>query len=215
MHTSHELEHLFLLWKSADAAFSGKSITSVRECAFHSQRSLSWSYLVEGGRWLLTVGSGGAVTYYDLDAESITGTSLIPALINPGPQHKVAMSVDYDIQSPMFKFNIALYLSDYLPKPHCKMFQIWSVSLVLDPSHHGVGLVAKSLAMFPLHRQIIAVHSISLLGPHLVFTAKNSDPKHDHVFIVRWMHGIRQSDIYPLRMLQRIPLEIVSLLKSC
>lgn len=205
-HTSGELERLLLLWKGADAALAANDLAPTRECNFPSAHRIERSHLVEGGRWLLTVNCIGGVTYYDLDAETIVGTSLIPNQMNEHVRNKILMSVDYDAQSPTLEFTLALYLSDESPGlfyDRITGFQVWSVSLLLGSSQRGIGLVATCLSTFPIRRTIESVFSLFVLGPHLTFNGFHIDFGKSHLFVVCWKHANGQSDIYPWRMLQQ------------
>lgn len=217
MQSSTELERLFLLWKGADTALVANDLVPARVRVLYSENQTAYTHLVEGGRWFFTVDHGAGITYYDLDAETLLGTTLVPHQMSKYCPSEILMSVDYDTQSPTLKFTIALYLFDKTEKHvpnRVRGFQVWGVSLLLDSSKRGIGLVATLLSTFPHRAAIRSITSISIFGPYLAFIGFPAPDRFTrfHVFVVRWMHVNGQSDNYPLRMLQSTFSSDVSLL---
>ncbi|PPQ85643.1 hypothetical protein CVT25_012765, partial [Psilocybe cyanescens] len=213
MHSSQELEHLLLLWKSADLGLEANTFHPARERTFFGVKTSYDSardksiHLTKGGRWLLVAEQTAAVTYYDLDAESISGVRLIPNQMEFDDSSRVMMTVDYDTYSPFLEFTIALSLEDAAPweEPltsirHIRTVQIWRVGVVLDDTQHAAGLTATFLASFPHRPEIRAILSLSLLGPMIAFTAITRGAT--YAFVVDWTLANGNSLEYPWRVVQ-------------
>lgn len=74
LYEAGELEGLILVWKNAENGWSDSR--PARERTFPIERQPPFTNLSPGGRWLLLTTKGGAVTYYDLYAETIKGVAL-------------------------------------------------------------------------------------------------------------------------------------------
>ena len=223
MYTSEELEHVLLLWNSADAGWQCDDKRPARERVFAANQP-KIMHLVKGGRWLLvTSHQTGSVTYYDLDAETIVGTPLIPDQIPYCGSKNVHIAIDFQDESPMLSFTIALSLADRseaiqsLERHSYETVQIWKVSLVLNESNKGVGLEAKQVACFP-HRPVInTVMAISLLGSTIAFRAYPYPIRNRsaYIYVVDWIHANQNPAMYAWRMLNPLVGSEVSDMSHC
>ncbi|PPQ84033.1 hypothetical protein CVT25_000579 [Psilocybe cyanescens] len=221
-YSSQELEHLLLLWKSADRGLEASTLQPSRERTFvgvktgYGTRTGNGPYgasdklihLIKGGRWLLVVEQTGAVSCYDLDAETISGVRLIPDQMEFGNNSRVLMTLDYATHSPVLEFAIALSLQDGAPWEESltsiryrRTVQIWRVDVALDDTRHAVGLTATFLASFPHRPEILGVMSLSLLGPMIAFTSITDEET--YAFVVDWTQANGNSLEYPWRVVQR------------
>ena len=161
--------------------------------------------MLEGGRWLLTMFTTGAVTYYDLDAPVITENILIPDQFDPKNRSTFRMAVAIDQESLFLAFNLALSFCSAQaptanPKEHC--IQIWKVVLVLNGQQRGVGLRSVLLASFPQEPLIEKIYILSLLGSHVAFTAECSECyQPEQTFIVNWKMANGKSVNFPRQLL--------------
>ncbi|PPQ85646.1 hypothetical protein CVT25_012768 [Psilocybe cyanescens] len=221
-YSSQELEHLLFLWKSADRGLEASTLYPSRERTFvgvktgYGMRTGNGPYgasdklihLIKGGRWLLVVEQTGAVSCYDLDAETISGVRLIPDQMEFTNSSRVLMTLDYATHSPILEFTIALSLQDAAlwEEPstsirYRRTVQIWRVGVALDDIRHAVGLTATFLASFPHRPEILGVMSLSLLGPMIAFTSITYEKK--YAFVVDWTQANGNSLEYPWRVVQR------------
>ncbi|PPQ92305.1 hypothetical protein CVT25_008610 [Psilocybe cyanescens] len=220
-YSSQELEYLLLLWKSADHGLETSTLHPSRERTFvgvKTGRGVRTGYgqngasdklihLIKGGRWLLVVEQTGAVSCYDLDAETISGVRLIPDQMEFTNSSRVLMTLDYATHSPILEFTIALSLQDAAlwEEPltsirYRRTVQIWRVGVVLDDTRHAVGLTATFLASFPHRPEILGVMSLSLLGPMIAFTSITDEET--YAFVVDWTQASGNSLEYPWRVVQ-------------
>ncbi|PPQ84168.1 hypothetical protein CVT25_002034 [Psilocybe cyanescens] len=221
-HSSQELEHLLLLWKSADRGLEASSLQPSRERTFIGVKtgygvrtgngpngaSNKLIHLIKGGRWLLVAEQTGAVSCYDLDAETISGVRLIPDQMEFANNSRVLMTLDYATHSPILEFTIALSLQDAAPweEPltsirYRRTVQIWRVGVALDDTQHAVGLIATFLASFPHRPEILGVMSLSLLGPMIAFISITDEET--YAFVVDWTQANGNSLEYTWRVVQR------------
>ena len=82
--------------------------------------SIRGLFLVNGGRWLLTVSCLGSVSYYDLDAQDPVKRTLITSQIKYLDEDlwlenfdDLMMTLDVDNESAILSFNLALYMRKY------------------------------------------------------------------------------------------------------
>lgn len=204
LHSSTELENLLLRWKSADCALSSDTSQPSRERTFVGVKA-KLVHLVKGGRWLLVTERTGAVTYYDLDAETISGVQLIPDQIKFTDGSQVTMTIEHDMNSPFLEFSIAFCCesddafeieSHSFPRRGC-LCSIWRVESASDDMQHVVGLTATQLASFPFHLAIRQVPKLSLLGPNLAFIGNTG---RYHLFVINWRQAQRNPLKYPFRV---------------
>ncbi|PPQ94545.1 hypothetical protein CVT25_011964 [Psilocybe cyanescens] len=205
MHSSPELERLLLLWKSADCGLETNTLHPARERTFvtiNNNAKTEMVHLIKGGRWLLVTDQTAAVTYYDLDAETISGVQLID---DQKPRFDFLMAIDYNMHSPFLEFMIAFSLHDTPAwiystdsRPYQPTIQIWRVSVVLDDTRHVVGLAATWIASFPHRPEIIMPTSLSLLGPNIAFNAING--LEIYTFVVDWTQASGNAFKYPWRV---------------
>ncbi|KJA27766.1 hypothetical protein HYPSUDRAFT_34909 [Hypholoma sublateritium FD-334 SS-4] len=172
-YTSEELENLFLLWTSARIGWSyftdneEKDEQTAFDRGFPVQTDeYSSAHLIQGGRWMLVATRTGAVTYYDLDAEIITGTELIPPQTKVQRFSRTRMCVDVDADSPMLSFRFASSLIGHGPSAS---IQLWQVDIKLDDAQRTIGLTATHLASFPLPLPMMTLLEMHLLGPTIAF----------------------------------------------
>ena len=221
MYTSEELEHVLLLWNSADIGWQRDDKRPARERIFAACQP-EIMHLIKGGRWLLlTSDRTGSVTYYDLDAQTIVGVPLIPDQIPYCGSKNAHIAIDFHDESPMLSFTIALSLADRseavqsFERYSYETVQIWQVSLVLNESNKGVGLEARQLACFP-HRPIInTVMAISLLGSKIAFRAYPHRPRSAYIYVVDWIHANQNPTMYAWQMLNPLMGADVSELFLC
>ncbi|KJA23527.1 hypothetical protein HYPSUDRAFT_580037 [Hypholoma sublateritium FD-334 SS-4] len=207
MYTSDELEHLFLLWSSADVGWRRSDARPAR-ARVSATRLPEKVHLVPGGRWLLVTSvQTGAVTYYDLDAETISGVLLIPDQIVRGGWFNLQVAIDFHDESPVLSFTIALSLSDRSQDPNTfewydrEIIQIWTVGVLLNESQKAVGLEARQLAYFPHRPMITTVLAISLLGSTIAFRAFPPGSSTAYTYVVDWVHANQNPTMYAWRML--------------
>ena len=209
MYTSEELEHVLLLWNSADIGWQRDDKRPARERIFAAYQP-EIMHLIKGGRWLLvTSDRTGSVTYYDLDARTILGVPLIPGQIPDCGSENADIAIDFHDESPMLSFTIALSLADRseavqsFERYSYETVQIWKVSLVLNESNKGVGLEARQLACFPHRPMINTVMTISLLGSTIAFRAYPYPIRNRsaYIYVVDWIHASQNPAMYAWRML--------------
>lgn len=204
-YTSGELEHILSVWTSAAIGWERDDGHPARERSFSSEL-VKFAHLIKGGRWLLITTVTGAVTYYDLDAETDTGTLLIQeqtSKLHSTPEIK--MSVDDHTNSPLLSFNIAFSLYEgSKAHGHNATLRIWGVELVLDETQHGVGLHATQLATFPWRPAVRYILGLSLLGPTIAFNATHNEDRKAYLFVVEWEQANGSSSTYPWRVLHPI-----------
>ncbi|KJA23565.1 hypothetical protein HYPSUDRAFT_66247 [Hypholoma sublateritium FD-334 SS-4] len=208
MYTSGELEHQLLVWTSADLGWVTDDGHAARERSILAETP-EFVHLIKGGRWLLVTTDIGAVTYYDLDADNITGVLLIPAQVHkPHPSYKIKMIVEIDTKSPVLSFKIGFFIigvpipQDSNPHPTGSkaMFQVWDVTLVLDDSRNGIGLSATELAVFDRPSAIRGILEFSFLGPAIAFIALI--PRHGlYTFVLEWTQVVEDASKYYWRIL--------------
>ena len=206
MYTSEELEHVLLLWNSADIGWQRDDKRPARERVFAAYQP-EIIHLIKGGRWLLvTSDRTGSVTYYDLDARTIVGVPLIPDQIPDCGSENADIAIDLHDELPMLSFTIALSLADRseavqsFERYSYETVQIWKVSLVLNESNKGVGLEARQLACFPHRPMINTVMTISLLGSKIAFRAYPHRARSSHIYVVDWIHANQNPTMYAWRM---------------
>lgn len=210
MYTSSELERLFLLWKSAEVGWETDDGQPVRERALSVETS-DFVYLVKGGRWLLVATQAGAVKYYDLDAEVITGVALIPdqTFIAATAHSATLMSVDVDQDSPVLSFRLAFALCGFGPSAS---FQIWQINPMLDDSQRAIGLTATLLASLAQPPDIVIVLAISLLRNQLAFNGILLANNEMFAFVMDWRQGNGTTSTYNRRMITTSMIILVSAL---
>lgn len=212
MHTASELKHLLLLWKSVEAAWEKDDHHSPRVRTFKAignTRGKRIVHLVEGGRWLLIMETGtAAVTYYDLDADTISGTLLIPAQMKSAKSttERVIMSVDVDAnsESPTWAFRIALSIHNGTllsgpPSRVQRVVRIWDVNLILDASQRIAGLCTSPVASFPHSSALAEAGDLSLLGNNIAFRGRYHRDDRQHLFVIDWTKTT-DSCTYPWRV---------------
>lgn len=218
MHSSLELEHLLLRWKSADHALTSDTFQPARERTFMGVDPESL-HLITGGRWLLVRNQKAGVTYYDLDSETISGVELIPEQLDGTLTCQVTMCIEHDMQSPFLGFLIALSLlgpsSEMDPTGFTKNWchsQIWHVKAVLDNMQRVIGLTATLVASFPYREWIFGVYSLSLRGPNLAIHAYASYGS--CAFVVNWRQANADPLKYTLRLVGGTILQMVNVIQS-
>ncbi len=155
---------------------------------------------MQGGRWLLVKTKVGQVTYYDLDAETIEGVTLIPQQLHkPSSLIQIMMDIDIDSSSPTLSFRIALSIFNLFEPGEKATIQIWAVTLLLNGSH-AVGLSAARLALHHHRPMIVSVMAFLLLGPTTAFTAQCAE-RGFHTFVINWDEGDTDSPNYLWRVL--------------
>lgn len=206
MYSSQELEHLLLLWRSAEKGLDSDALQPARERTFMGVKA-DMMHLINGGRWLLVTEKTAAVTYYDLDTDTISGVPLIPAQMELTNARPILMSIDLDTHSPFLQFTIAFSLDNGGTRKQStnsaesrRWVQIWRVSVALDDSQHAVGLTATCLASFPHRPEIRFVISLSLLGPNIAFTSTTG--MIIYAFVVDWTQANVSPLTYPWRVMQ-------------
>jgi hypothetical protein len=189
--------------KSAVVGWRTPDETPARLREISTTRQVACLHMMEGGRWLLAMLITGAITYYDLDAPVSTENILIPDQFDPENSSTFRMTVTTDRESLFLAFNLALsFCSRNAPvanhKEHC--IQIWKVVLVLDEQQRGIGFQSVLLASFPQEPRIDIIYVLSLLGPHIAFTAHCLDCHEDQqMFVVNWQTANGESVNYPRR----------------
>jgi hypothetical protein len=210
LHTSHDLEFLFLRLKSADIGWRTDDSPPARKREIETTNPAKCIHLVEGGRWLLVASETGCITYLDLDASTPTESILIPDQFEPPirvlylPEIKVKMSIDMDNDSAFLSFNLLLSISidDTPPDPKAHGVQIWKVSLALNDQQQGVGLKAEQLASFPLEPTVNAIFCQSILGDHLALTLLSDQHEESTLtFVIEWKQADGDRTNYVRRLL--------------
>ena len=218
MCTSEELERQLLVWISADLGWATDDGHAARERSLLVEPP-EFIHLIKGGRWLLVTTNIGAVTYYDLNADNISGVLLIPAQVQDTCRHyKIMMSIDINRDSSVLSFKIGFFIIGIpFPQdsnPHSigtkPMFQVWAVNLVLDDSRKAVGLRAARLAVFDLPFAFHGVLEFSFLGPYIAFIA-NTSGSFMHTIVFRWTQVVENTSNYYWRILNAVlsPVSIV------
>lgn len=204
-HTSRELEHLVLRWKSVKAGWAANRSTAPipgqRQFLIseHSAPYVSPCLcLVEGGRWLLVGTSFGAVQYYDLNATNITATTLIPPLFDG--RAEVWLSIDMDSVAESLKFQLGVLTRrrpdvDDRAYPHSPQYawwiQVWQVTTDVDSLGCVRGLTSELKSSFREEYQPTCF-SFRLRGRYVAYSLFYSDLQvgplnHGHrVIIVDW-----------------------------
>lgn len=204
-HTSRELEHLVLRWKSVKAGWAANRLTEPipgQRLFSVSEQSASYvspcAYLVEGGRWLLVGSDLGAVQYYDLNAVNISATALIPPPFDG--RAEVWISVDMDSVAESLKFNLGI-LTRRRPNtndpayPHspcyARWIQVWQVTTEVDSLGRVKGLTSELQSSFREEYEPICF-SFRLRGQYIAYSLFYSDLQvgpmnHGHrVIVVDW-----------------------------
>ena len=158
-YTTPELQHLVLRWRSIRTGWVANQLTTplCQQQHFLSEQStphISCVYLVEGGRWLLVGTQDGAIQYYDLNANNIFATTLIPSLFS-GRRTDVRISVDMDASAESLTFHLATMLRvqehddlEYHHSTHVRWIQVWRITSDVDFDGRMV-LKSEFKASFP------------------------------------------------------------------
>ncbi|TFK64192.1 hypothetical protein BDN72DRAFT_280278 [Pluteus cervinus] len=159
-YSAEELEVLILRRKRADHTYEiarDGDILPQRILPITAEKHHNLVCLVPGGRWLLISNKDGTISYHDINSGDCAGHELIPATTQsrlPG-----SISVDVDLDSPVLKFNLALFRFEY-PLNSEDFIEIWQVDLVVDERGKGVGLTANNPILKCLRYQLEG-HAIS------------------------------------------------------
>ena len=224
-----ELEFLVLRWKSVKVSWAmtqlgSESIPRQRHFFVSDEPAPFFSpchvYLVEGGRWLLIGTRFGAVQYYDLNAITISASTLIPSIFNSCAE--IWMSVDLDSAAESFAFYLGILtrrrpdnLAGSPHHPHnARWIQIWRVTAKVE-SNDVTGLNSElqcsfceeyepACFAFRLRGQLV---SYSLFYSHLQVGPINNGHK---IIIVDW----KSSDLiglnYPRKIISDIKASVSS-----
>lgn len=202
MYTSNEFENLFLLWESAKIGWTTDDGKVACDRGFTVQTDeFSSAHLIQGGRWLLVATRAGAVTYYDLDAEAITGAELIPPQTTVQRLSRTRMCVDVDADSPMLSFRLASSLIGHGPSAS---IQLWQVNLKLNNAQRAVGLTATHLVSFPKPPSMMTLMEMYLLGPTIAFNGlyyTQHDYAEMYISVMDWQRASESPPDYAWRVI--------------
>jgi hypothetical protein len=151
MHSCRELELLVLRWKRIKIGWARNGIPRQRHFFVSDPKSISpCVYLVEGGRWLLVGTKFGSIQYYDLNAVTISASTLIPSPFDG--QSEIRISVDMDSDAEFLTFHIGILTRPRPggddPQSKARWIQVWRVTAEVDSNDHVIGLAAELLSSF-------------------------------------------------------------------
>ncbi|KJA23548.1 hypothetical protein HYPSUDRAFT_201276 [Hypholoma sublateritium FD-334 SS-4] len=208
---SGELEHLLLVWRSAELGWMAKGGKPVRERSIMVEPA-EYVHLIQGGRWLLVTTNTCEVTYYDLNTENIEGVVLIPQQIHKPLLIDKKMTIDVDLSAPTLSFRVAFSIIDNSvmendPAGRKATIQIWGITLLFN-GVHAIGLSARRLALLHHQSEISTVLALSLLGPTVAFNALFFDGGL-YTIVFEWEKAEDTSATCPWRVLKP-PSNVVS-----
>ncbi|KIM36612.1 hypothetical protein M413DRAFT_285660 [Hebeloma cylindrosporum] len=213
LYMSHDLELLFLQFKSADIGWRTDANGPARRREVETTCPAQCIHLVEGGRWLLVASETGRIACFDLDAPTPTESILVPDQFNPFlrdefdpfAEIQVIMAIDRDYDSEFLVFNLAIsftVMTSPPPDPKAQSVQIWRMELALDDQQRGVGLTAKLLGSFPLENYIDGIFGLSIRGPHVAISLLAPRHTDSHLtFIIDWKQADGDQKNYPRRLI--------------
>jgi hypothetical protein len=214
-HIGRDLEHLVIQWKSVKVGWATKRSKAPVNRQRHfriSEQSAPYIspclYLIQGSRWLLVGTRFGGVRYYDLNAVTISATTLIPPLFDCRAKISISVDMDSAVESLTFYLSILTRRSpdendpDYSPR-YAWWIQVWRVRTEVDS--HGI---VKGLYRKQCHREEYELTYVSfrLQGENVVYSLfyspLQSEPLNNghKAIVVNWtimqfdLHEFRQKD---------------------
>ena len=193
LHTSQELERVFLRWQNVERFWDNESSSSPQERILKSPRPFNTSYILTGGRWALFSTLSGVIYYLDLESEDPTWIPLI-SCVPPGSDPISRVCFDESRDSAFLSFRIAiciffvqLYSEESRQPPSISAhFMIYQVTPILDEHHRSVGLSARSLTSFQFDDFQGLPMELSLQGDFVACHLEVYDKKFLQVHVFEW-----------------------------
>lgn len=183
LHTSEELERLFLRWKKVERSWL-RSTSDLKPALLTPPGSPGQHHLLRGGRWLLYSSHNGEVYYCNLEARFPEFSLLSPSPL-PGHSFRFTfMAVDEDLESPMLSFNIAICCVPGA-RDDDPCLDIWHGTLVLNDRNQSIRLQAERSFHLPLFPYLGSPQSLlSLFGSCVAYDT--SGPGKSDIAIINW-----------------------------
>jgi hypothetical protein len=198
---SRELEHLVVRWKNIKSGWAINRLSNPIPRQRHffisdesAPRFSSCVYLVEGGRWLLIGTKSGSVQYYDLDAATISPSTLIPSPFDG--RAEIWISVDMDSAAESLGLHLATLtrrtdISNTENTDSC-WIHVWRITTEVDSHGYVKGLTPELLSSFREESKS-TVLSFRLQGEHVAYSLFFSHlyvppPNNGHkIIVVNWV----------------------------
>ncbi len=212
MYNACELESTILQWKSIKASWArSDSLVANQRHFFISRKAFYSSHLIEGGRWLLVGTTFGSVMYFDLDAQDISGVTLVPTSFTESSRVEIRIAIDMISDCEYLTFNLAILA--HLRRPPAsspevqdpslfvRVVQVYRVTLDVS-SHAGVtGLIAQQLSSFQEEYSGRCV-SFGFRGNHVAYSLSHID--HRNITVVDWTRCHSMSLFYERKVLPSV-----------